>query len=323
MATHLMAAGRRVIAPFLRGLHPATVGDLTYADGLTLAADAAAVAAAVSAMTGSPDGVDMIGHDIGAGIVQRVAAAWPERVRGAVTMAVPPPTMFAALFADPAQLQRSFYIWLFQIDGLAETILERDRRLIDYLWDVWSPGLGDFWHREVVRTLYGDQKFIRNALRIYRANIDTRLHDPALSSLAQRTEVTADNPLMLLGGADDGCIHPRFLRDAHSCLAPGSRIEILETLATSSILSVRRPSRGLHCSGSRPTKGIVRPNGATGPSAELPWHTIPLVEFVEVPNELQGAKELCAHDQQHYHDSDDGNEHEAHPHQRGLARQQL
>jgi pimeloyl-ACP methyl ester carboxylesterase len=228
MATHLMAAGRRVIAPFLRGLHPATVGDLTYADGLTLAADAAAVAAAVSAMTGSPDGVDMIGHDIGAGIVQRVAAAWPERVRGAVTMAVPPPTMFAALFADPAQLQRSFYIWLFQIDGLAETILERDRRLIDYLWDVWSPGLGDFWHREVVRTLYGDQKFIRNALRIYRANIDTRLHDPALSSLAQRTEVTADNPLMLLGGADDGCIHPRFLRDAHSCLAPGSRIEILE-----------------------------------------------------------------------------------------------
>jgi hypothetical protein len=34
----------RVVAPFLRGHHPATADALTYADGLTLAADAAAVA---------------------------------------------------------------------------------------------------------------------------------------------------------------------------------------------------------------------------------------------------------------------------------------
>jgi pimeloyl-ACP methyl ester carboxylesterase len=227
MARHLVAAGRRVIAPFLRGLHPATAGAVRYADGLTLAADAAAVAATVAAMTGACGGVDMIGHDIGAGMVQRVAAAWPERLGRGVTMAVPPPATLPEIFADPAQLQRSFYIWLFQVGGVAEAVLERDRRLIEYLWETWSPGLGEIPHRELIRTLYGDPQFIGNALRMYRANVDTTLHDPELSGLARRTEVTASKPLMLLGGADDGCIDPRFLRDAQPGLAAGSRIEIL------------------------------------------------------------------------------------------------
>jgi pimeloyl-ACP methyl ester carboxylesterase len=88
--------------------------------------------------------------------------------------------------------------------------------------------LGNVPHRELVRALYGDARFIRNTLRIYRANFDTSLHDPALSGLARITETTASKPLMLLGGADDGCIDPRFLREAHSGLATGSRIEILE-----------------------------------------------------------------------------------------------
>src|SRR5689334_24386162 len=64
LAEHLVAAGRRVIAPFLRGMHPATADAVTYVGGLTLASDAAAVAEAVA-----PGGVDMIGHDIGAGMV--------------------------------------------------------------------------------------------------------------------------------------------------------------------------------------------------------------------------------------------------------------
>ena len=229
VAAHLVNAGRRVIAPFLRGHHPATVDATRYVDGLTLAADAAAVAAAVSAMTESADGIDMIGHDIGAGMVQRVAAAWPERLHRGVTLAVPPPATIRQLFADPAQLQRSFYIWLFQLDGLPETILESDRRFIDYLWNTWSPGLRDLGpHRELVHTLYGDPRHIHNALRMYRANFDTTLHDPALSELAQRSETIASKPLMLLGGADDGCIDPGFLRGAQAGLAAGSRIEILD-----------------------------------------------------------------------------------------------
>jgi pimeloyl-ACP methyl ester carboxylesterase len=223
LAEHLVAAGRRVVAPFLRGHHPATADAMSYADGGTLAADAAAVAAALSA-----DGVDMIGHDIGAGMVARVVAAWPQRVRRAVTMAVPPPATLGAAFTDPAQLKRFFYIWLFQVPGFAEAVLAKDRSLIDYLWTTWSPGLTDLGaHRARVHQLYSDARLAANALRIYRGNFDTALHDPELAPLAATTEAVASLPMLVLAGADDGCIPPTLFADARSGLAAGSRVEVL------------------------------------------------------------------------------------------------
>jgi pimeloyl-ACP methyl ester carboxylesterase len=225
LAERLVRAGRRVVAPFLRGLHPDTVDETRYVDGITLAADAAAVGAALA---GGGGGVDMIGHDIGAGMVQRVAAAWPECLRRCVALAIPPPSTLPAAFSDPAQQRRSFYIWLFQVPGVAEAILGGDRRLVDYLWSTWSPGLGDIGvHRDRIHELYGDPRYIQNALRMYRANFDTDLHDPALTGLAERTEAPAGTPMLLVGGEDDGCLDPDLVRSAGPGLAPGSRIEML------------------------------------------------------------------------------------------------
>lgn len=220
LAEHLVAAGRRVVAPFLRGHHRDTARSLTYADGLTLAADGAAVARAL----GPP--VDMYGHDIGAGIVQRVAAAWPELVRRAAAGAVPAPATMGALLTDPAQLQRLFYLFLFQLPDLPEALLAADRRLVDHLWATWSPNLDPGEHRERVHALYGDPVLLRNALRIYRGNFDTSLHDPRLAGLAVRSEAPAPEPLLLLAGADDGCIDPRWF--THDGLAPGSRVEVID-----------------------------------------------------------------------------------------------
>lgn len=223
LAERLVAAGRRVVAPFLRGHHPATAGALTYADGLTLAADAAAVASALSG-----DGVDMIGHDIGAGMVGRVLAAWPRLVRRAVTMAVPPPACLGAMFGDPEQLRRFFYVWLFQVPDVAEAVLAADRGLVDYLWSTWSPGLTDLGaHLARVHELYGDPRLIANALRIYRANFDRTLHDPQLAPLATTTEAPAALPMLVLAGADDGCIPPAMFVDAQRGLAAGSQVEVV------------------------------------------------------------------------------------------------
>jgi pimeloyl-ACP methyl ester carboxylesterase len=239
LAEHLVAAGRRVIAPFLRGHHPATIDAVTYTDGITLAADAAAIGATLAGDSGSAEGVDMIGHDIGAGVVQRVAAAWPEVLRRGVTLSVPPPPVLASLFTDPAQQKRSFYIWLFQLDGIAETILTADRALIDYLWTTWSPDLTlDDEYRRLIHSLYGDPDIIRNALRVYRANFNVALHDPALSHLAEKTESVAPKPLMLLAGANDGCIAATMFTDAG--LAPGSRVEIIP--GTGHFLHLEQPA---------------------------------------------------------------------------------
>lgn len=223
LAEHLVAAGRRVVAPFLRGHHPATADEMTYGDGITLAADAAAIARALS-----PDaGVDMIGHDIGAGIVGRVAAAWPQRLRHGVTMAVPPPATLSAALADPAQQQRFFYLWMFMVPGVAEQVLEANRDLVNYLWATWSPGLDPGEHRARVHELYGDPRLLRNTLLVYRANFDTTLRDPELLSLAARTEAPASRPLLVLAGTDDGCIPPAFFADAQRGLAPGSSVRVV------------------------------------------------------------------------------------------------
>lgn len=222
LAQHLVTNGRRVVMPFLRGFHPSTVDALTYSDGITLAADAAAVAEAL----GEP--VDMIGHDIGAGMVARVAAAWPARMNRGVTLAVPPPAALAKVFEDPAQLQRMFYMFLFAVEGMAEAVLNTDRKLIDYLWSTWSPRLKlDAAHRARIHEMYGDEKYLDNVLRIYRANFDPSRFDPALVAYGGRTEAAAAKPLLVLGGGDDGCIDPRHFVDIHDGLAPGSEVEVL------------------------------------------------------------------------------------------------
>lgn len=235
LAEHLVAAGRRVVLPFLRGFHPATADALTYSDSITLAADAAAVAAALGGA------VDMIGHDIGAGMVGRVAAAWPDRLRRGVTMAVPPPAALRDALLDPAQQQRLFYMFLFTVDGLAEAVLTADRRLVDHLWATWSPRLKlDPAHRARVHELYGDEKHIDNVLKIYRANFDPSRFDPALVDFGGRTEGAASKPLLVLGGGEDGCVDPRYFARADEGLAAGSEVEIMPRVGH--FLHLERPA---------------------------------------------------------------------------------
>jgi pimeloyl-ACP methyl ester carboxylesterase len=100
--------------------------------------------------------------------------------------------------------------------------------LIDFLWATWSPGLTDLGeHRQRVHEIYGDPAHINAALRMYRANFDTTLHDPELAHLAATTEAPASIPMLLLGGADDGCVSADKFANARDGLAPGSRVEIL------------------------------------------------------------------------------------------------
>lgn len=217
LAERLVAGGRRVVVPFLRGHHPSTFDQLPFGDGLTLAADAAAVNAALS-----DEPLDVIGHDIGAGVAGRLVAIRPDLVRRVVTMSVPPPAALRTIFDDPAQQQRFFYLFLFQVPGVAESLL--NDRLIDYLWRTWSPGLEV---PKYVQNMYADPALRANALKLYRANFDRSLHDPALAELAQVSEKPAKIPMLVLAGADDGCITPDNYAGAATALAPGSQVEIV------------------------------------------------------------------------------------------------
>lgn len=75
--------------------------------------------------------------------------------------------------------------------------------------------------------LYGDSRLAANAVRLYRANLDRTVHDPRLAGLATTSEAPASRRMLVLAGADDGCIPPTMYADAQRGLATGSRVYVV------------------------------------------------------------------------------------------------
>lgn len=110
----LLAAGRRVLVPALRGYEEGARpdDDAAYALG-RVAGDVLAVADAA----GAPQ-VDLLGHDWGAIAAWAVAGHHPGRVRSLVAVSVPHPRAYAAAVAgDEDQQRRSAYLRLFRQSG--------------------------------------------------------------------------------------------------------------------------------------------------------------------------------------------------------------
>jgi len=221
----LAAAGHRVVAPWLRGYWPTTAE--RYFDEGTLVADAMAFIEALGI-----DRVDAVGHDWGADVVYGLGAARPDSVRTAVAMAVP---HTVALRANRRrayrQLQRSFYIWMFQVPGLAETVMpEADWAFIGNLWRDWSPG----WQppedhlRAVVETL-SRPGVLPATLSYYRALSDPGLRDPGRADLLAAVEAgPVQVPTLLLMGANDGCVGPEMAEGADTAFEADYRLEVLD-----------------------------------------------------------------------------------------------
>jgi pimeloyl-ACP methyl ester carboxylesterase len=195
LAGLLVAAGRRVVAPWLRGYHPSTLaGPHTIAQ---LAADLLAVADAVS-----PDApVDVIGHDWGAVATYAACARAPGRIRRAVTLAVPHPASFLRnLPRQPFQVGRSWYMLLFQLPHAAEwALLRRDGALVERLWRDWSPGYTPpAGHLDAVKRALAAS--LPAPLEIYRS---TLLAGPPPADVIAV-------PTLALHGARDGCVGPHL-----------------------------------------------------------------------------------------------------------------
>lgn len=202
----LAKAGFRAVAPFTRGFAPTAVpADGLYQTGV-LARDAIALH---GALDGDADAV-LIGHDWGAPTVYGAASHAPDRWRAVVGMAVPPGgAMAAAFLSDLDQLQRSWYMFVFQ-HPLAEMVVSaNDGALIDRLWSQWSPGYPPS-HRagdvDRVRQSLSDPKHLQAALGYYRATLGEGRRDPDLDELQAATGAVPPQPTLYLHGRDDGCV---------------------------------------------------------------------------------------------------------------------
>ena len=220
LAPHLVDAGYRVIAPFVRGYVPSSLpADGAYHMG-ALMDDALQVRLACG-----PTGADVvIGHDWGAVAATGLAAMPDSPFRKAVVMSVPPAATLRNRSAGllrllPAQLLRSWYISYFQLPFAPE---RSGSWIVPLLWRRWSPGYGAAEDLRHVDAAIGAPDRWRAALGPYRATIRNYRPPARYAELHRWWTEPPRLPTLYLHGADDGCMAADFTRFVRSSLPPGS-----------------------------------------------------------------------------------------------------
>jgi pimeloyl-ACP methyl ester carboxylesterase len=221
----LAAAGFRAVAPFQRGYSPTAVpADGRYQTGV-LAADANALH---EVLGGDGDAV-IIGHDWGAPATYGAAVLEPQRWRRVVAMAVPPGGAVGMSFlTNPAQLKRSWYMFLFQWP-LAEMVVSgNDLAFIDMLWNDWSPGHDGAADAARVKDALRDPANLAAALGYYRATLGDGYRDPALDAAQAAAQAVPEQPTLYLHGRTDGCIGVEVAELAATMVPANVRFEIVD-----------------------------------------------------------------------------------------------
>ena len=202
--------GMRAVAPMMRGYEPSsqpTDGDYHL---MRIAEDVIAWLDELGA-----DRVHLVGHDWGAIVAYLVAIRAPERLRPLATLAIAHPGRMQGelLSKRPSQLLKSWYVFFFQLPGIAEHVVARnDWAFIERLWRDWSPG----WELPAEERIALKETLARPgvkeaALGYYRTMFDlfSRTSRETAKLFARPIEV----PTLALTGALDGCMDTRLHDD--------------------------------------------------------------------------------------------------------------
>jgi pimeloyl-ACP methyl ester carboxylesterase len=214
----LADAGYRVVAPTLRGYAPSSLARDGRYDGATLGRD---VLALIERLGQGPARV--VGHDWGALAAYAAAALAPERLSHLCTVAVPHPAAAGLGWVRPAQLRRSWYMFYFQLRGLAERRVSADHlAFIDRLWRDWSPG----WQQppdemEAVKAALRPPEHLGAALGYYRAMLHPRAFFDENRLLLRPAQV----PALYVHGVDDGCMGVELVDGVERAYRRGVRVE--------------------------------------------------------------------------------------------------
>lgn len=199
----LAKAGYRAISVNLRGYEPESIP----ADGdYTMESIAGDVLAIIDQL--DEEQVHLVGHDWGAAVSYTAGNIAPQRFHSLATMAVPHPYRFLTGIArHPNQLALSWYMFFFQLRGVADRIVARNGyQFIRMLWRRWSPG----WtppEEEMLEVLHALARpgVTRAALGYYRAAFDPRSFPLSAAARAQAM-FQVPVPTLALTGERDGCI---------------------------------------------------------------------------------------------------------------------
>ncbi|MFO0723580.1 MAG: alpha/beta hydrolase [Myxococcota bacterium] len=234
----LAAAGYRAVAPTMRGYEPSAQPE----DGdYHLSAIAGDVLSWIEELGGQP--VHLVGHDWGAVVGYLVAAMAPEKLRSLTTLAIANPgRMQSELWRRrPSQLRKSWYMFYFQLRGIADRAVERqDWALIERLWREWSPGfeLPPEEMRQVKDTL-AQPGVKQAALGYYRAMF--ALLAPANREAQRYYGQKYQVPTLAITGALDGCMDTRLHDDLMHASDFPAGLEVVRVEGAGHFLHQERP----------------------------------------------------------------------------------
>ena len=222
----LAEAGFRAVAPFTRGYAPTSVP----ADGLYQVGALAADANALHEVLGGDADAVIVGHDWGAPSAYGAAGFEPDRWSRVVGMAVPPGGAMAAAFVTSLdQVQRSWYMFLFQ-HPLADLLVGADDfALVERLWAQWSPGYEADGDVTALRESLADTANVLAALGYYRATLGDGRKDPALDGIQAAAGEVPPQPTLYLHGRDDGCVGAE-VADLATAMTAGADQLMIEVL---------------------------------------------------------------------------------------------
>jgi pimeloyl-ACP methyl ester carboxylesterase len=219
----LVAAGCRVIVPYLRGFGPTRFLSVdtprsgqqaALGNDLREFLDTLGIGRAVLA-----------GYDWGGRAACIVAALWPERVIGLVTGNGYNIQDIAAsvMPVAPAQEHRFWYQYYFHTERGRAGLTQNRRALIRYIWQIWSP-LWTFDDATYERSAasFDNPDFVDVTIQSYRHRFGCAPGDPALGAIEQQlaAQPKIAVPTIALQGEVDG-IQPPAASEQHQRFSTG------------------------------------------------------------------------------------------------------
>ncbi len=208
VSERLAAAGRRCLAPYLRGYGPTMfLGASTPRSG-----EQAALGADLLAFMGAlaiPRAV-LAGYDWGGRAACVMAALWPERVAGVVSCGAGYNIQTIARAREPTTPDAEHRIWYqyyFQSERGRAGLARHRRELCELLWRLWSPEW-DFDAATFAQTAaaFDNPDFVDVVIHSYRHRFGAVAGDPALDAIERRLAAQPEIavPSIVLQGAADG-----------------------------------------------------------------------------------------------------------------------
>jgi pimeloyl-ACP methyl ester carboxylesterase len=199
----LAALGCRILVPWLRGFGPTHFHDQATPRSGQQAALGSDLLAFLNAL--EIESAILVGYDWGGRAACIVAALWPGRCRGLVTIGgynISDPTA-ASRPASATHEHRAWYQWYFNTERGRAGLAQNRRDICRLLWEQWSPNWSfDDATFERTAASFDNPDFVEVIIHSYRHRRGNARGDPALEQIEERlaTQPTIAVPTIVLAG---------------------------------------------------------------------------------------------------------------------------